>query len=127
MVQCLVPCEKACIFTVNHIKMKRSYQVLLATCLMLLAFSADAQVVYVTEWKSEADKIVYVSEYESEADVVVYRTEWRTDAQPKSGIWYFTEWRNDANLVIYFTEWRSEADLVIAYTEWKSDAMWRNK
>ncbi len=67
--------------------------------LFFIAVPADAQVVYVTEWKS--------------------------DAQPMSGIWYFTEWRNDADIVIYFTEWRSEADIVIAYTEWKSDAVWR--
>ena len=56
---------------------------------ILTGLVAKSQVVYVTEWKSDADKIVYVSEYTSEADVVVFRTEWKSDAKPMSGIWYF--------------------------------------
>ena len=55
---------------------------------MLAAFGLSrAQVVYVTEWKSEADKVVYVTEWKSEADMIVYVTEWKSDATPESGIW----------------------------------------
>lgn len=84
-----------------------------------------AQKVYVTEWKSEADKIVYVSEWKSEANMLVYETEWKSEAKKDSGLWYFTKWKSEADWVIYFTEWKSEANLIIYYTSWKSEAGWK--
>jgi hypothetical protein len=87
-------------------------------CIMQL----NSQVVYVTEWKSEATLKVYVSDSPADADIIVYKSEWKSEAEPESGIWYFTEWKTEADQLIYFTEWRSEADVVICYTNYKSEA-----
>lgn len=54
------------------------------------------QVVFSTEWKSEADVVIYVS-----------------------------EWKSEAKKVIYFTEWKSEADVIIYFSDWKSEAGWK--
>ena len=45
---------------------------------LLLCVAASAQVVYSTDWKSEAKVKVYVTQYKSEADLIVYKTEWKS-------------------------------------------------
>ncbi|HMX04308.1 MAG TPA: DUF6150 family protein [Chitinophagales bacterium] len=90
--------------------------------LLFFISNADAQIIYKTDWKSEAAKKVYVTDMPAEADIVVFKTEWKSDATEDSGQWYFTEWKDEADLIVYFTEWRSEADLVIYYTEYKEEA-----
>ena len=102
--------------------MQRSLGLFLFILLALAGRAAAAQVVYVTEWKSEADTVVYVTEWKSEADVVVYVTDWKSEATPGSGIWYYTEWTSEADVTVYLTEWASEADVVVYFTEWKSEA-----
>ena len=72
--------------------------------LLLLTCVANAQVVYETKWKSDADVQVFVTEWKSDADLIVYTTTWKSDAQNKNeGIWFFTEWKSDAKKQIYFT------------------------
>ena len=51
------------------------------------------QVVFSTDWKSEADVVIYVSEWKSEADLIVYKTDWKSEANKNNGIWFFTEWK----------------------------------
>jgi hypothetical protein len=94
---------------------------------LFLTQETKAQVVYQTEWKSDANVQVYVTEWKSDADLIVYKTTWKSDADKNEGIWYFTEWKSDAKKLLYFTTWKSDADLIIYYTEYKSDAGWKNK
>lgn len=87
---------------------------------------AHAQLVYETNWKSEADVKVFVSEWKSEADLIVFETEWKSDAEGKNdGVWHATKWKSEGKK-IYFTKWKSEADIIIYYTKWKSEARWKN-
>lgn len=86
-----------------------------------------SQVVYVTDWESEADKKVYVTEWKGEADLVVYKTDTKSEAEDHEGYWYTTEWKSEAKWKIFFTEWKSDADIVIYYTEWPSEAGWRTE
>lgn len=91
------------------------------------AFTAKAQVVYSTDWKSDADVKVFVTEWKSDADLIVYKTTWKSDADKNDGIWFFTEWKSDAKKIIYFTEWKSDADVIVYFTDYKSDAGWQKK
>ena len=43
------------------------------------ALAANGQTVYVTEWKTEANKVVYVTDMPAEADILVFKTEWKSD------------------------------------------------
>ena len=62
---------------------------MLSLILMLFfSFSVNAQKVYKTSYKSEADKIIYVTEYKSEADMIVYETKYKSESKPYSGIYY---------------------------------------
>jgi len=88
---------------------------------------AQAQVIYQTEWKSEASHLVFVTRWKSEADLIVHKTEWKSEAKAQSGIWYFTGWKSVADMLVYFTKWKSEANLIVYYTTWKSEAGWRTK
>lgn len=94
------------------------------TSLLLIFYQlSSAQIVYSTEWKSEADAKIFVTEWKSEADLIVYKTEWKSEANGNKGLWFFSEWKSESKK-IYFTEWKSEADILIYYTTWKSEAGW---
>jgi hypothetical protein len=121
-IQCSIPNTQYSI--PSHMK---KYSFLLALCTLFLVQEMKAQVVYQTEWKSDANVQVYVTEWKSDADLIVYKTTWKSDADKNEGIWYFTEWKSDAKKLLYFTTWKSDADLIIYYTESKSDAGWKNK
>lgn len=86
----------------------------------------NAQQIYVTDWKSDANVIVYVTDWKSDADLIVFKTDWKSDASKNEGIWYFTDWKSDAKKQIYFTDWKSDANVIIYFTDWKSDAGWKN-
>ena len=85
-------------------------------CLGLsLPVNALAERVYVTSWKSGADKKVYVTNWREEANMVVYKTSVTSEAaQP--GVWFFAGYPADGVMKIYFTQWKDEADLKIYYT-----------
>ena len=105
-------------------KMKKNILIFIFCCISINLFS---QKIYITEWKSEADKKVFVSEWKSEANMLVYETKWKSEAVPDSGLWYYTEWKSEADWKVYFTKWKSEADIIIFYTEWKSEAGWKKQ
>ena len=58
---------------------------IIALFTFFIASEAKGQVIYVTEWKSEANKKVYVTEMPSEADIIVFKSEWKSDATENSG------------------------------------------
>ena len=101
-------------------KMKYAY----CTILILLfgAFSVNAQKVYKTSFKSEADKIIFVTEFKSEADMIVFDTKFKSEAKPYSGIWFWTTFKSEADWKVYFTKFKSEATLKVYFTKFKSEA-----
>ena len=64
--------------------------------IIFCGLNARAQVVYSTDWKSEAQVKVYVTEYKSEADLIVYKTNWKSEVDAGKGIWYFTQYKSEA-------------------------------
>jgi hypothetical protein len=94
---------------------------MIATMLLSIGF-ANAQKVYVTSYKSEANKIVYETKYKSEANMIVYETKYKSEAKPYSGIWFWTEYKSEADWIVYFTKYKSEANLKIYFTKYKSEA-----
>ena len=62
--------------------------------LFLGGSSINAQKVFKTSYKSDADKIIYVTEYKSEADMIVFETKYKSEAKPYSGVWFWTTCSN---------------------------------
>ena len=52
-------------------------KILITLVLALIGVAASGQVVYSTDYKSEAQVKVYVTKYKSEADLVVYKTTYK--------------------------------------------------
>jgi hypothetical protein len=103
---------------------------ILCTSLFALLINTNqisAQIVYATQYTSEAHIKVYVTKYKSDADLVVYKSKYKSDAQDNDGIWYFTDYSSEAKKKIYFTRYVSDADLIVYFTEYKSDAGWQNR
>ena len=90
--------------------------------LVFCATSVNAQKVYKTSYKSDADKIIFVTDYKSEADMIVYETKYKSEAKPYSGIWFWTTYKSEADWQVYFTKYKSEANLKIYITKYKSEA-----
>ena len=78
----------------------KASKLLLSITFVIFFFEAKSQVIYTTEWKSEANKKVYVTENASEADIIVFKSDWKSDAQKDSGIWFFTEWKTEADILV---------------------------
>ena len=107
--------------------MKKLYKAVFLLSFLCLSGSAFGQIVFPTDWKSEADKKVYVTDWKSEADMIVYKTDWKSEAKEDSGLWYTTDWKSEADWKIYYTDWKSEADIIVFFTDWKSEAGWKKK
>ncbi len=110
----------------NHTYMKKRTFILFLFLLLGIC-GLQAQKIYSTNYKSEADVKVYVTEYRSEADIIVYKTKYSSEATDNKGIWYFTQYKSEAKKKIYFTEYRSEADIKVYFTDYKSEAGWKDK
>lgn len=105
--------------------MKAKLSVLIFVLALFLLPDLQAQKVYSTDYKSEADVKVYVSRYKSEADLYVYKTTYKSEVRNNDGFWYFTDYKSEADKKIYFTSYKSEADIVVYFTDYKSEAGWR--
>jgi len=99
---------------------------LLTSFLTLSAAATQAQVVYKTDTRGDAEVKVYVSQYKGDADLLVYKTEFMRDADGNRGIWYFSEFRSMADKRVYISDFRGDADIVICYTQDRGEAGWRN-
>lgn len=103
---------------VKHI----SFFLLVTALTAIHASRAYGQKVYLTNFKSEADKIIYVTEFKSEADMFVYETKFKSEAKPWSGLWYWTDFKSEADWKVCFTKFKSEANLKVYFTKFKSEA-----
>lgn len=80
----------------------RSIIILFAAILATAA--VKAQVVYSTNYKSDAQVKVYVVKSSSDADLVVYKTTYKSDADGNNGVWFFTTYQSDAKKKIFFVD-----------------------
>lgn len=89
--------------------MKNKFVILLG---ILLMFSfVNAEKIYVTDSKSQADLIIKVVDSYGAADLVIYVTESKS-LSDTDGNWYFTSSRSEADLVVYYSESYSGATKV---------------
>lgn len=77
---------------------------ILFTILLLGTILAQADVVYITSFKGEADMIVKFTDSFSQADLIVSITDSKLTAQTYQNRWYFTDSKLDADLIIYVTD-----------------------
>lgn len=93
----------------------------LFTLILLLTIAViNAQRVYITNNRNEADYICYITNNKTEADWVVKKTTWDSTARI-AGNWKFVTNRNSADFVVYFTRNRNQADRIIFFTKWNTD------
>ena len=111
-------CLMVALLKVFAVKLKS----LLIIVIVFISYTTQAQVVYKTSYKSEADKVIYVTEYKSEADMIVYETKYKSESKPYSGIWYWTNFKSEADWAVYFTKYKSEANLKVYFSKYKSEA-----
>lgn len=86
----------------------------------LLWCNLEAQTVFVTKYKSEADVVLHEVQYRSRADIIIYKTEYRVEADAERG-WFETD-RSDADWTVYWTPYASEADCKVYFAEYKNQA-----
>ena len=79
--------------------------------MVFCTISVNAQKVYRTSYKSDADKIIFVTDYKSEADMIAYETKYKSEAKPYSGIWFWTTFKSEADSKVYLTKFKSEAGM----------------
>lgn len=84
--------------------------------------SVDAQLVYETNFRGEADKKVFITQFKGEADLIIYLTGYKGEARTKKGFWYLTEFKGEADMKVYFTPFKGEADLKVYFTPFKGEA-----
>jgi len=89
--------------------------------LLLLAEYVQAQKVYVTKNKQEANMVIYLTRYLNEADLVVYKTNYIVEAE-SIGKWFFVDSKHKADWIIYYTKYITEADLNIMWTTYPTMA-----
>ena len=70
---------------------------LLLSCFLF----SKGQIVYLTKYKSEADKIIFVTKYKHEADALVHTTKYKSEANSWSGLWYWTNYKSEADWKLF--------------------------
>lgn len=93
----------------------------LALFLVLLASSARAEVVYVTQDARDATLRIYPSPYRMSA-CHIFVTQSRTEAQHRSGVWFFTRNRAEATLRVYYERSASTGARSVFFTSARTDA-----
>ena len=96
------------------------------TLALFLPSSIQAQAIYVTEYKSEADVIVYKTKYRGDSDLVVYETKYISEATSSRARWFYVDSKFKSDKIIFFTEYRAQADVKVYYTHYKNQSKWRN-
>ena len=66
---------------------KMLLSVFLTLTIVGITKKAEAQLVFSTQYKSDAQVKIYVSKYKSDADLVVYKASYKSDAGENNGVW----------------------------------------
>lgn len=89
---------------------------LMLILIMILYYTvANADIIYVTDIKAEADLVVYVTESEVYADMIIKITD-RLMANEYSNCWYFTTIKAEADKIVFYSEHEYGATKIF-YTE----------
>lgn len=92
---------------------------LVLIALMIMAELANAQRVFFTSNKYEANVVAYITNYRTEADLVVCITKYQIEANT-IGRWYIANSKYNADWVVFLTPNRLEADINIYWTTYPS-------
>ncbi len=95
---------------------------LLALALFSQLPGLEAQVVFETKYRHEADAVLYKALYPSQADIRIFKAEYQNQADPEKGIWHMTRYPSRADWKVFWTPYRSEADCTVYFTTYKSQA-----
>ena len=79
-------------------------KLILTLCMLLFAITvSQADIVYVTDVRAEADLVVYITNVRANADMVIKITDSNLDARAHESHWYFTEYKSEADIKIYYS------------------------
>ena len=93
----------------------------------LLCEQIDAQIVFSSDSKYNADLSVNVVNSKYNADLLVYKVSSKYNADGNKGLWYFTDSKYNSDKKIYFVDSKYNADLLIYFVDSKYNAGWENK
>lgn len=93
----------------------------------LLVENLQAQVVFSTDSKYNADLSVYVVDSKYNADLLVHKVSSKYNADGNEGLWYFTDSKYNSDKKIYFVDSKYNADLLIYFVDSKYNAGWEDK
>lgn len=91
-----------------------------------LLFSSNAQKVFSTDSKYDADVKVFVADSKYDADLIVYKCSSKYDADGNKGLWFFADSKYDADKKVFFVSSKYDADLIIYFSDSKYDAEWKD-
>jgi len=94
--------------------------------LLTLTFPLQAQSIFITEQRVEADVKVFVTKHRTDADLIVFKATYQFDAKGNEGRWYFVDYEFESDKIVHFVKYRSDSDVKIFYSPYKTDAKWRN-
>jgi hypothetical protein len=84
----------------------------------------NAQTIFKTEYKNQADITVKVVEHTYQADLLVYKCQFKYEVKGNKGLWYITDTKYASDKTVFFVPYKYQADLEIYYVEHKYEARW---
>lgn len=78
----------------------------------LFTLTSNAQNIYSSEYKSQADINIFVVDYKSQADLLIYKVDYKSQANGNEGLWFFVDYKSQADLKVFFVDYKSQAGWV---------------
>jgi hypothetical protein len=97
--------------------------VMLVIMLIGTCSTVNAQTVYETRYKNQADLLVYEVDYPSQADFRYYVVEYRSQANEQKHHWYYVQYPAQAEYTIYWVEYASQADSLVYEAKYPSQTL----
>jgi hypothetical protein len=110
----------------NYTMKKTAFFILCVSLWIFSKTTLNAQVVFSSNSKYDAQIKVFVSSSKYEADLVVYKANSKYECGENNGVWFFSNSKYEAKKTIFFVDSKYEADLIIYFTNSKYEAGWRN-
>jgi|AntRauTorckE6833_2_1112554.scaffolds.fasta_scaffold08698_3 hypothetical protein len=89
--------------------------IFLSFILLLIASCVKAQVIFQTDYQTQADYLIYSAKDKWDTDILVYWSESKLRATKdyQDGIWYKTKYKSQADITIDSTSYKSKARVSI--------------
>lgn len=96
--------------------MKTITRILFSFIIVFVAgFKCIAHVVYVTQYRSQANVIIYITKNRAEATLLIRKTDSFTIGKQVRDWWFYTPYQTQATLIVFYTNKRVEAKEIVYF------------